>query len=184
MKKENVVRVMADRTPIVKFFPSNDETVVVAGNNLGNVAFWGADLKDKESGIYLYNPHSGHILGIEVQPYSLSKIYSTSYDGFICVMDIEKELFNVLYSCDKFIHSLSLRPYEAESLYFGDGDGFLNVWDERAGKCFSPVMLHDKKISTMDFNPVNTNMMVTSTTDQSACIWDLRKINSQKTGST
>ncbi|KAJ0569613.1 putative transcription factor WD40-like family [Helianthus annuus] len=40
--------------------------------------------------------------------------------------------------------------------------------------------LHDSRINTIDFNPENTNMMATSSSDGTACIWDLRKIGKSK----
>ncbi|KAF6164286.1 hypothetical protein GIB67_010256 [Kingdonia uniflora] len=180
LKQENIARVIPERTMTVKFLPSNDRTVIVVGDKGGYVAFWDVDCKEEDDGGYLYHPHKGPISGIQIQPFSLSKIYTSCYDGFIRLMDIEKELFDVVYSCNDCIYSLSQRPCEAKSLYFGEGGGLFNVWDERAGKSSNSMRLHEKRINTIDFNPENTNMMVTSSTDGTAYIWDLRNINSKR----
>ncbi|KAF6147404.1 hypothetical protein GIB67_016761 [Kingdonia uniflora] len=171
LKRENVVRVMPEKMMSVKFLPCNERSVIVVGNKVGNVGFWDADCKEKDEGFIGMNK-----ILFEYR----MKIFTSSYDGFIRVIDIENELFNVVYSCDDCIFSLCQRPYEAKSIYFGEGRGLFNVWDERAGKSSSSMMLHNRGINTIDFNPGNTNMMVTSSTDETACIWDLRYINSRR----
>lgn len=108
------------------------------------------------------------------------QMFTCCYDGFIRLMDVEKETFDLAYSSDDSIFSLSQRPHDMNSLYFGEGQGGLSIWDERVGKCSSSWSLHDFRINTIDFNPVNTNMVATSSTDGTACIWDLRNIAADK----
>ena len=62
-------------------------------------------------------------------------------------------------------------------LYFGKGHGGLNIWDERVGKCSTQWNLHERMINSIDFNSKNYNIMATSSSDGTACIWDLRSIN-------
>lgn len=95
-------------------------------------------------------------------------------------MDVEKEMFNLAYSSDDCIYSISQRPNDIKSLYFAEGQGGLNIWDERTGKSSSSWALHESRINSIDFNVCNTNVMATSSTDGSACIWDLRKVVAEK----
>lgn len=181
LKEENIARVMPSRIMSLKFFPCDDRSLIVAGNKLGNVAFWDVDSKEeKNNGIYLYQPHNAPVSGISIKPFSLSKVFSSCYDGLIRLMDFEKESFDLVYSSDDTIFSLSQRAQDADSIYFGEGSGLLNVWDTRAGTLSSSWMLHDKRINTIDFNLENTNLMVTSSSDGSACIWDLRLMGTRK----
>ncbi|KAL6506109.1 hypothetical protein OROHE_022638 [Orobanche hederae] len=127
--------------------------MVVVGNKFGDVGFWNADGKEDDGdGIYLFHPHSGPISGIEIDRFSISKRGSSScYNGFIRMMDVEKE-----------------------------GKRGVNKWDVRAGKSLLSCDLHEDRINTIDFNSENENIIATSSTDGTACIWDLRYMNADK----
>ncbi|GFS41631.1 similar to DROUGHT SENSITIVE 1 [Actinidia rufa] len=181
LEPRNVARIVPERIMEVRFFPTVDMNMIVVGNKWGNVGFWDVDAKEEDGdGIYLYRPHSGPVSGIAVQPFSMSKVYTSSYDGFIRLMDVEKEVFDPIYSTDYAIFSISQRPADVKSLYFSEGEGFLNIWDERAGKSSISWMLHEDRINTIDFCSENTDIMATSSTDGTACIWDLRSIDADK----
>ncbi|XWS70364.1 hypothetical protein CRYUN_Cryun03dG0041700 [Craigia yunnanensis] len=180
LKPENVARLLPGRIMVVKFFPCSSMRMIAAGNKFGNISFWNADCEDEKDGIYLYHPHTGPISGILIQQYSIAKIFTSCYDGFIRLMDAEKEVFDLVYSCDDTIFSLSQQPDNLTSLYFGEGRGGLNIWDIRAGKSSKNWMLHENRINTIDFNSQNPNIMATSSTDGTACIWDIRNMSAHK----
>lgn len=181
LELDNIVRIMPSKILTVKFLPFTGMNMIVAGNKLGDVAFWNVDAKDEQGdGIYLYHPHTGPIFGISVQPYPSSKIFSCCYGGFIRSMDAEKEVFDLVYCSDESIFSLSRQPNDKNCLYFSGGKGGLNIWDERAGKPLNSWMLHECRINTIDFNPSHTNNFVTSSTDRTVSIWDLRRTGANK----
>ncbi|PIA45699.1 hypothetical protein AQUCO_01600139v1, partial [Aquilegia coerulea] len=181
LKPENIARVMPDKILNLKFFPCPDRTIVVSGNSDGEIAFWDVDCEDEDcDGIYLYQPHEYSISGISIQPFSLSKVFSSCYGGLIRVMDVGKESFDLVCSTGNTIFCLSQRPNDAKTLYFGQGSGLLSVFDARVGKSSDSRRLHELRINTLDFNPENSNLVATSSTDGTACIWDLRYINAQK----
>lgn len=95
-------------------------------------------------------------------------------------MDAEKEVFDLVHSCDDAIFSLSQHPNDVKSLYFGEGRGGLSVWDDRTGSVSSQWTLHEDRINTIDFNPQNPNIMATSSSDATVCLWDLRKVDAGK----
>ncbi|KAA8522906.1 hypothetical protein F0562_009329 [Nyssa sinensis] len=177
LEEENIARVVPGRILALRFFPTNDMKMIVVGNKFGNVGFWNVDSNMEDgNGIYLYRPHSGPVSGIVIQPFSLSKMFTCCYDGIIRLMDVEKEAFDLVYSSDYAIFSLSQRQNDIKSLYFGEGQGGLSIWDERTGKSSNSWNLHEDRINTVDFNSENNNIMATSSTDGSVCIWDLRNI--------
>ncbi|XP_052198631.1 DNA damage-binding protein CMR1 [Diospyros lotus] len=174
---ENIARVVQGKIHVVRFFPSSDLNMIAVGNTSGDVGFWNVDAKNQDGdGIYLFHPYSGAVSGIVVQPFSLSKIYTSSYDGIIQLMDLEKEEFDQIYSCDGPIFSISQRASDPKSLYFSDGHGVLSIWDERTGKSSTSWILHENRINSIDFSSENNNLMATSSTDKTARIWDLRNI--------
>lgn len=111
---------------------------------------------------------------------NLLQMYTSSYDGFLRLMDAEKEVFVLVHRSEDAIFSMAHNPNAMNSICFGEGKGGLNMWDERAGKSSSNWMLHEARVNTIDFNSQNPHMMLTSSTDGTACIWDLRNVNADK----
>ncbi|KAK6942255.1 WD40 repeat [Dillenia turbinata] len=183
LKPENVVRITSGRIMAVKFFPSTEKNIIVTGDKLGQVGFWNVGSGDEEGRVSLFRPHSSPVSGISVQPFCLSKILTSSYDGLIRLMDVEKEVFELVYSSDDAVFSLCQQEKDSKSFYFSEGHGKLNIWDERAGKVSASWVLHEDRINSIDFNSQNRNFMVTSSTDGTACIWDLRKTTTGKQNS-
>ncbi|KAJ0231747.1 DROUGHT SENSITIVE 1 [Hirschfeldia incana] len=182
LESNNVARVVPGRVFVVKFMPCENVKLVAAGDKLGNVGFWNLDCdKDEENdGIYLFHPHTAPVSSLVFQQNSFSKVISSSYDGLIRLMDVEKSVFDLVYSCDDAIFSLSQKPDEEQSLYFGEGYGMVNAWDLRAGKSNFNWDLHEHRINSIDFNPQNPHVMATSSTDGTACLWDLRSMGATK----
>ncbi|CAL9075219.1 unnamed protein product [Musa textilis] len=145
---QNVRKILDGRILTVQFLPFGDRTVIVTGDKLGNVGFWDVDTEEGD--------------GV--------------YDGYIRLMDIREGTFNMIYSSDYLVFSLCQSPSNVGSIYFGEGSGELKLWDERAGKVSGTWGLHEQRINTIDFRPDNINMIATSSTDGTACIWDLRNL--------
>ncbi|XP_065850408.1 uncharacterized protein [Euphorbia lathyris] len=184
LKPENIARLMPGRITVVKFLPCNDVRMIAAGNETGNVAFWKlGSLGGDGDGIYLYRPHTAPISGILFQQSCLSKIFTSSNDGFVRMMNAEKEVFDQIYSSDNAILSLSQRPNDMNGLYFGEGRGGLRILDERTGRISSQWMMHEDRINSIDFNSQNPNVMATASSDGTACLWDLRSVNAEKPNS-
>ena len=132
---------------------------------------------------YINSGYAGwfHVLLMTYNCWVWFQIFTSCYGGSIQLMDAEKEVFDKIYSSESAIFSLSQRPNYVNCLYFGEGNGGLNLWDMRAGKePSSSWPLHEYRINTIDFNINNPNIMATSSSDATACIWDLRKIDSDK----
>ncbi|XP_071699165.1 uncharacterized protein [Rutidosis leptorrhynchoides] len=178
---EDIARVVPNRITSVKFFPSEDLRMVVVGDKFGDVGFWNVDSDNEDGdGIYVYHPHAAHVSSIVIQPFSLNKIITSCYDGRVRSLDIEKETFGLAYTSDYTIFSMSQRCDDVNSLYLGS-HGLVSIWDERSGKLSFSGDLHELKVNTIDFNSENLNLMVTSSADKTACIWDLRKLGKSKT---
>lgn len=171
----NIARVVPGRIMDLRFLPCSNVTIIVVGNNFGNVGFWDVDSEDYDR-LYLYHPHAGTISGISMHQHYIQKIFTSCYLGFIQLMDVEKEIFDLVYSSEVPICSLSQRSDDVKCLYFSEGYGRLNIWDERVRKCSTQSKLHANRINSIDFNSQNYNIMATSSSNGTAAIWDLRRI--------
>ncbi|WJX60362.1 hypothetical protein P8452_45581 [Trifolium repens] len=174
---ENIARVSParpSRITQVQFLPSNNVKMIVAGCQVGDIGIWNVG----QSKVFVYHPHQAIISGISVHPNCLSKIYTSCDDGFVRMMDAEKEIFYIVYnsSDDDGIYALSQPKNDANCLYIAEGSGWLTVWDNRIRKRSSPshFALHRRRINTIDFNPENPHIAVTSSADGTACTWDFR----------
>ncbi|KAK3007437.1 hypothetical protein RJ639_013563 [Escallonia herrerae] len=133
LEAENVARVVQGRIMAVRFLPCLDMRMVVVGNKFGEVGFWNMDAeKEDEDGIYVYHPHPGPGSGIVIQPFSLSKIYTSCYDGFIRLMDVEKEKFDLVF--DDKVGLLSGANYDVVSMMYHNNQtgrwisSFRGIW--------------------------------------------------------
>lgn len=108
------------------------------------------------------------------------QIYTCCYDGFVRVMDAEKEIFDMVYISDECIYCISQPKNDANCLYFGEGSRVLTVCDKRIPKCASHFDLHRGRINTIDFNPENPHIVATSSSYGTASTWDLRCTGGRK----
>ncbi|KAH6819195.1 hypothetical protein C2S51_002798 [Perilla frutescens var. frutescens] len=182
LKSENIARLVHGRIMNLRFFPTRDMQMIAVGNRCGDIGFWHVNGKEEEGkGIYLYRPHAAPVSGIVIDPFNISKMYSSCYNGFIRSMEVEKEVFHMEYLSEYCIYSISQSSHDMKSLYFGEGKGGINKLDVRAGKSSMSCDVHGQRINTIDFNSENANIMATSSSDGTACIWDLRLMNKNKT---
>ncbi|KAJ4815804.1 DNA damage-binding protein cmr1 [Rhynchospora pubera] len=181
LKEENVRRIVGERITIVKFLPVLSRSIVVSGNKQGYLGFWDADATGENGerdsdGVSAFFPHRSTVSGISVHPFSLRKIYSSCYYGDLCLMDVEKQMFDIIHSSDFSIFSLSQSPHDHNSLFLGYG-GKVKSFDERSGKFVDAWEMHELRVNTIDFHPGNSNMIATSSSDGFVRLWDLRCID-------
>ncbi|KAH9296959.1 hypothetical protein KI387_028641, partial [Taxus chinensis] len=183
LESKNIVRVCPSRIFCVEFLPCRERVILVSGDKEGHLSLWDADCGEEEGdGLHIYRPHSSPISGIAVEPYSLTKVLSCSYDGFIRCMDIEKEAFDLVYNTDYHLSAIcSSSSYQ--SVYFSEGQGEMKVLDCRVGGVSNSYCLHEKRINSIDFHPQKPHVVSTSSTDGKASIWDLRNMKKNKTES-
>ncbi|CAL1358880.1 unnamed protein product [Linum trigynum] len=183
LETDNIAKVVTGNVMNVKFLPCSDLRMVVVGSKSGQVGFWNMDSTrdddDHQNGVvHLYRPHTGPIGAILFHESCFSKIITSCYDGYIRMMDAEKEVFELVHHGDDGIFCLSRRPNDDKSLYFGEGLGGLTVFDDKMGKVSSQWFPHEDRINTIHFNPRNPNIMATASKDKTARIWDLRCVGS------
>nr|TKW09663.1 hypothetical protein SEVIR_6G117600v2 [Setaria viridis] len=190
LRPANVRRVVPGRILSVRVLPLADRTVVVAGNKVGHIGFWDVDglVEDDEDddgadGLFEYFPHRGAVGGIVVHPTDPRKIYSSSYHGEICLMDVEKESFNTIHLCDSPIFSLCQAPDSHSSLYFAEGNDLkhfderaVRIWDMRSMKNKGPGCLkvweYSRAIQSAYFSP-SGNMLATTSLDDTVRIFNV-----------
>ncbi|CAM0942777.1 unnamed protein product [Alopecurus aequalis] len=182
LKPVHVRKVVPYTILSMRVLPLADRTVVAGGDIMGNVGFWDVDgvseglEGDGADGVFRYWPHKGAVSAIVAHQAAPHKIYSSSHQGEICLMDFEEENFSMVHLWDWPIHSLCQAQNSARCLYFGDVRGGLTLFDERVGKVLTTWDAHEDEINTIDFHPEKPHMLATSSKDRTACIWDVRNM--------
>ncbi|XP_020182515.3 DNA damage-binding protein cmr1 isoform X1 [Aegilops tauschii subsp. strangulata] len=169
----------------MRVLPLADRTVVAAGDKRGNIGYWDVDGVSEDADgvdgvVFSYWPHKCPVSAIVAHQAAPHKVYSSSHQGEICLMDFEKEKYSMVHLWERPVYSLCQAQNSARCLYFGDEKGGLTLFDEREGKVLTTWDVHEEKINSIDFHPEKPHMLATSSTDQTACIWDVRNIKSKE----
>lgn len=181
LRADKSVLLLTKITSCLKFLPVADKSVIVAGNAVGELGFWVAENSQAEKGVYVCSGrHENLITGIAVHENAPNRVYTTSYDRFVRLMDVEREDKNVIVCKSEVdcFYSICQWPDDVGCLYIGEGPGKCRIWDERAGKSINLWELHGARINTINFK--NASLMATSSLDGMACLWDLRFMNSDR----
>lgn len=185
LEAKDIARLAPNRIFSVHILPCRERVIVASGDKEGHLSLWDADCEEEGNGLHMYLPHSSPVSGIATAPFSVEKVLSCSYDGFIRCMDIEKEVFDMLYTNNMDIMlSAICCPHDGyQSIYFAEGYGEIKVLDLRVRGVSNSYDLHEKRIHTIDFHPYNPHLVSTSSTDCTASIWDVRNMRKRQTKS-
>lgn len=148
--------------------------------------------------------HRCNIYTFAFDPQSQNRIFTCSGDGTLCVSDVQvsctgeatDEINNpstdVLFDFnpDGWVSPSTWRMASAVAYdvgrncaYAGSSDGTIVRVDARTHRtnrtsnteCISRGRFHSNKVTHLAFNPVQSNMMVSSSNDTRVCLWDMRK---------
>lgn len=186
ISEAGVSKVTHSRIYSIAAHPSTTNIVVAAGDKEGNIGLWNMDDSTGENdGVVGYTPHTATVNQLQFHPARPSKLYTTSYDGTVRCLDVEKGCFDFVYgvqsSRDSWLQCSTLGAGNAaEVLYLGDSDGDASAIDLRTQKPIWEVELHDKKVQTIHGNPVHTNYLCSASLDRCCKIWDIRKMGSKR----
>ena len=110
--------------------------------------------------------------------FEMNNLLSGSYDGSVCLWDIESKDSEPLYKnhehkseCEDVCFSKKLRNIFGTC---GD-DKTIKIIDYRENKPAISVVGHEAEINSIDFNPENEFLYITGSNDKTAALWDLRK---------
>jgi WD40 repeat protein len=136
-----------------------------------------AEVFDKTN-VYRYAPHSRPVSTLVFSKVDHSTLYTSSYDGSVRAMDLEKQVFSEVF-VDADERSQTAMCASGRTLYTGNSAGGVTVLDTRtANKKAKPTVLHDKKkkVGTVDICPANAHLLLTCSNDMTVGLFDARKL--------
>jgi WD40 repeat protein len=194
------ITITPERIYYIGMHPSPAKPLVFAGDKVGNLGIWDCfghvenpDDDDEEEGggqlplVTSYKMHSRTISQFLFSPTDPTKLYTSSYDTTIRVLDLPTGVATEVYfppdetDTDALISSVQLQS-NGNILLFANFHGQVGKLDLREpvkGRKTTMYSLHEKKIGGLSVFPGNGEIIATSSLDRTTKIWDLRKITPQ-----
>ncbi|KAL3141680.1 hypothetical protein ABBQ32_004368 [Trebouxia sp. C0010 RCD-2024] len=133
-----------------------------------------------DDGVLELAPHYQYISGLRWAGGNgnCGKLVSGSYDGSVRMLDPTTATFELLLSDEEAEFSAMDCLASAASGYVGDNEGNLQGFDARQKRSSQPALnIHNRKVNTVHIEPVEERLMATSCSDNSVCVWDVRKLS-------
>lgn len=140
------------------------------------------DAEWKEPEIGAYKIHTRTITSIIVSPFDQQKVYTSSYDSTVRVLDLDKDMCVPVWEpADKDedvpLSAIDVPLTDKNLVYFSTLNGALGKVDIRDPKSTETWQLSDNKIGGFSLNPREPHLVATASLDRTIKIWDLRKIS-------
>mmetsp|Transcript_1685 Transcript_1685/g.10337 ORF Transcript_1685/g.10337 Transcript_1685/m.10337 type:complete len:544 (+) Transcript_1685:492-2123(+) len=194
LQEEDVAKVVKNGAAHMCWLPSTSKFVVATGDKNGHIGLWDVDFaNDAEKvegswdeafdGVLLCKPHDQYISGLKWTQEGRSGLYSCSYDGSLRLLDLEQRKFLEVYRAEADSYSAFSVNQSRQCVYLGDNRGGFTIVDLRSGKkVTSKTDLHEKKVNSVDVEPLNETYVATTSSGgaEIVSIWDSRKISKGK----
>ncbi|XP_052798491.1 WD repeat-containing protein 76-like [Mya arenaria] len=186
MSAESVAKVTPERSFSVAIHPGKSRLLAATGDKWGKLGIW--DVESEESsesdGVVCYCPHSRPICGLEFPVFATHSVYTCSYDGSLRHGDLNKGIFDEVYSLPEE-DDILLRNFSFTSpntLLVSQNNGCVALVDTRtASACAEHTYeLADRSLRTVSVHPTQKDYFCTAGVGGVVCVWDLRKVSVKK----
>ncbi|CAM9776641.1 unnamed protein product [Scytosiphon promiscuus] len=182
VEETGVCKVVTERAYCAAWHPSKDKLLLAVGDKFGNVGLWTVgeeEDRDPSQGVFEFKPHTAVVPRITFDPLDGNKLITTSYDGTVRRMDVEKGAFEQVFGNnpdeDSFFTDGHLVA-EDRLLMLSDGDGHITAVDLRTNTQVWKREAHEKKVNTVHTHPTSSHLFVTASLDRSVKLWDARNL--------
>ena len=194
LAEKDVAKVCPKGITHMDFMPRDDLLLVAAGDKEGNVglrvppdaepAAPAGDAMQTEDedddgaadGVILFRPFSQYVSGVRFAKLGAQRLFACSYDGSVRSLDVSAgQWLESFVSTEQEWSSFDITA-DGNTAYLGNNDGGLTICDLRSataagGAAFSA---HTHRINCTSLDP-GGNMLATSASDATVCLWDVRK---------
>jgi len=149
------------------------------GSKGGEIILWKYD-KDEFEGIQEGIGPGGSIQKILFDGNHHCRVYTCSIDGTFEVKDLsrtgptQKETFLNTHNWDKWYTSFDIAP-DSMTIITGENSGYVTLLSSRGEKMWRDK-LHKSKVTNIQYSPREPWLFVTTSTDNSVKIWDVRNL--------
>ncbi|KAK9799849.1 hypothetical protein WJX73_009741 [Symbiochloris irregularis] len=193
LKAEGVAKVSHAGISHLSFHPGTSHLLLATGDKDGNVGLWNVDhiiqsddngdnVDDDDAaddGVLEFQPHYSYVSGLRWIGGlgSSARLVTCSYDGSVRSLDLEKGQFEAIVLDEESEWSAMDCTSKGSCVYLGDKAGNLAAYDPRSHKSVLPEFsIHDKKVNTLQVEPGEEHLLLSSSSDKSLALWDTRKL--------
>jgi len=188
------ISITPERIYAIGMHPSPSKPLVFAGDKVGNLGIWDVfgHIEGEERGelplVTSYKMHSRTISQFLFSPTDATKLYTSSYDTTIRVLDLPTGVAMEVYfpedeqDTEALLSSVQIQA-NGNILLFANFHGQVGRLDLREpvkGRKATLYDLHEKKVGGLSVFPSLEEIIATSSLDRTMKLWDLRKITSKK----
>jgi WD40 repeat protein len=180
------VKVTKDMIVSIECHPSSQKILAMVGSKKGELALWDiSDTLEKSLAnpeateqvdpvVVSFKPHRGPIAKIIHDKDDLNHVYTSSFDGSIKMLDLERQTFESVYESDDK-DPIAWIDISGHSMWHCTHSGYVGHLDLRSNDCVLHVA-NSKKLNTVHINPINSNYFVTAGLDNFVNIFDIRNL--------
>eukprot|EP00798_Chlamydomonas_sp_ICE-L_P023956 gene23956-9528_t len=197
LKSDDVAKITKDGITHIAFHPGSDKLILAAGDKQGNVGFWHVDSASSATpeslnagegdedegydGVLTFSPHYQYISGLKWLNGG-NHLATCSYDGSIRLLDARQGEFQEVRGIPTGMEISAMDLTKDGSIaYVGDNLGNMEIMDLRMHKPlvtgFSMQEQGRPRINTVHLEPVSESILVTSCSDATVRLWDVRSLN-------
>lgn len=187
------ISITPERIYYIGMHPSTTKPLVFAGDKVGNLGIWDVfgSIEEGENEMPLvtsYKMHSRTISQFQFSPTDATKLYTSSYDTTIRVLDLPTGVATEVYfpedeaDTEALLSSVQIQS-NGNIVMFANFDGQVGKLDLREpvkGRKTTMYSLHEKKVGGLSIFPTLPEIFATSSLDRTTKIWDLRKFSGKK----
>lgn len=187
-EESGVAKLAPLRMTSVAFHPSDHKIIAAAGDKGGNVGLWDVDYPTVEDdsgheGVYRYHPHVSNVSRIFFPEQNYHKMFTTSYDGTVRMLDLEKEAFSLAFEAPESIYDTyfgdSCFLYnQPDAVYLSKADGSVGLVDFRtsSNNYAWTYEVQEARLTSVEQHPTNEHILITAgSKDGGIAIHDVRK---------
>ncbi|XP_074925863.1 WD repeat-containing protein 76 isoform X2 [Chelonoidis abingdonii] len=175
LSEDAVTKVVKNRIYSVAIHPSENRTLVAAGDKSGQIGLWDLNCKS-EDGVYVFIPHSQPVSCMYFSPFNPVHLLSLSHDGTVRCGDVTRAVFEEVYrSEENSFSSFDFLADNASTLVVGQWDGDVAIVDRRTPGTTSELIanINSKTTRTVHVHPVNRQYFIAAGA-VNVCIFDTR----------
>jgi WD40 repeat protein len=189
LEENCVAKITENRITSVAIHPNSDKIIVFAGDKSGYFGIWDV-MMEGDGSISKYKPHIANINHVYANPRN-QQVYSSSYDGTIRVLDLQKEMFRLAFETPESLYDISVNDLSFccsndsssksdECVYVGLSTGklaFIDLKESNSKYTSLYDTCFDSKIQSVQVHPTLEHYLIATSggTNGYVGIFDIRK---------
>ncbi|XP_029431724.1 WD repeat-containing protein 76 [Rhinatrema bivittatum] len=174
LQQGSVAKVVKNRIFSLTFLPSENRTLVAAGDKWGQVGVWDVS----QSNVLMFEPHCRPVASLFFSPMNMAHLLSLSYDGSIRCGDVTQAVFDEVYRTQgASLSSFDFLSEDGSTLIVGHWDADVVVVDRRTPGTSHELwgQIASKIVRTVHVHPARRHYILTAGAE-SVSLYDVRHL--------